>query len=299
MKDYTLSQQFAIVGLDGLDSVNPSTAKYAVLRGLAVARFLDVLLASGTDQNQAEFLQKLESKVNEVQKLNRKELEKVETEPVRLLKADGVLEEIPSLLGSDMYYVTAGITIRDYRSQDVICRRIKEGLRAEILEEGEVTLDSLLLLWLLRECACIYDFFSLEEQQKVESRMFELGSGNGLYRGILALEFHRSLERLTKNFLELKKEIFKNPTMEGINLVFPFLERRQAVFIDMVVLGTTVTDRRLAALTYLSEKGHYVEEVKYGEETLIRIDNQYYRVFPWYRMSKLPIQGVNIVPVYK
>ena len=84
-----------------------------------------------------------------------------------------------------------------------------------------------------------------------------------------------------------------------MNLVFPYLERRNAIFIDFVVLGTNVQQRRIAVMEHLSEKGHYVEEVKMGEETLLKIDNNYYRIFPSTRRAyKVPIQGANIVPVY-
>ena len=79
----------------------------------------------------------------------------------------------------------------------------------------------------------------------------------------------------------------------------PFLERRSAIFIDFVVLGTTVADRRKEVLCYLSERGHYAEEVKNGRETLLRIDNSYYRIFPMTKAAyHIPIQGASLVPVY-
>lgn len=46
--------------------------------------------------------------------------------------------------------------------------------------------------------------------------------------------------------------------------------------------------------------GHYVEEVKSGSETLLKIDNAYYRIFPTVKRAyKVPIQGANLVPVYQ
>ena len=84
------------------------------------------------------------------------------------------------------------------------------------------------------------------------------------------------------------------------NLLFPFLDRRQAIFIDFVIFGTDVAGRRMAILNYLTEKGHYVEEVKNGSETLLKVDNYYYRVFPMTKVYyKVPVQGANLVPVYK
>lgn len=41
MKDFTLSQQYAILGLDGIESLHSSFAKNAVIRGIFVARELE------------------------------------------------------------------------------------------------------------------------------------------------------------------------------------------------------------------------------------------------------------------
>lgn len=61
-----------------------------------------------------------------------------------------------------------------------------------------------------------------------------------------------------------------------------------------------VEQRRLAVESFLTEKGHYVEEVKIGTETLLKIDNMYYRIWPkTIRCSRVPIQGANLVPVYR
>lgn len=103
-----------------------------------------------------------------------------------------------------------------------------------------------------------------------------------------------------KSFLRGKTDLFKNPYLEGVNLLYPFLDRRQAIFIDFVILGTNVEQRRLAVESFLTEKGHYVEEVKIGTETLLKIDNMYYRIWPkTIRCSRVPIQGANLVPVYR
>ncbi len=52
-------------------------------------------------------------------------------------------------------------------------------------------------------------------------------------------------------------------------------------------------------LCYLAERGHYAQEVKNGPETLLLIDNSYYRIFPMTKAYyKIPVQGVNLVPAY-
>lgn len=46
MNEYTLSQQYALVGLDGQDSIHTTTAKSAVCRGIAAAKLLERLILS-------------------------------------------------------------------------------------------------------------------------------------------------------------------------------------------------------------------------------------------------------------
>lgn len=67
----------------------------------------------------------------------------------------------------------------------------------------------------------------------------------------------------------------------------------------MVIFGTNVADRRVAAVEYLKKKGFAVEEIRVGSETLLKIGNIYYRIFPMTKTAyKVPIQGVNLVPAY-
>ena len=92
--------------------------------------------------------------------------------------------------------------------------------------------------------------------------------------------------------------MFRNPYLEGVALFFPFLERRASIFIDQVVLGTTVKERRTAVVEYLKARGHRVREVPSGSETLLEIDGCFYRAWPTTRTVKFPIQGIALVPVY-
>lgn len=300
MKEYSLSMQFAVIGLDGLDSTHPSLAKNGVVRGIAAARLLEQQILAGQEREAEEFEKAFNEGLKAVKAMSRKEARQVEMETAGRLKADGVLEEIQDLLACDMDYDTAGVEIRSYRSQEELTIRITEGLRAESLEDGPVTLDCACLLWLCRESGCMHDMFSVKEQEQIEARMVKLTSEDPVIRIIWKSEFHSSLEKMYAGFLRGKKSLFKNPYLEGVNLVFPFLDRRQAIFIDFVVLGTNVTSRRMAVMSYLTERGHYVEEVKRGTETFIRIDNSYYDIFPMTRIySRIPIQGANLIPVYK
>ena len=298
MKELILSQQYALLALNGQESLHPSVAKNAVLRAVAAARVLETELGRDTSSF-SEFSAALQKAVQIAKTLKKKEASQIEQEVVNALKAEELLKEVPDLLGCDMDYDTSGIELKAYLSDEISYVRIREGLRAEILEDGPISLEYAVLLWLLRESGCIHDLFSISEQSRVEERMTEGAAQDEQYRTLWEAEFHSIFEGVMNRFVKTKSKLFKNPYLEGVNLAFPYLDRRKSVFIDMVIWGTNVADRRAVAVEYLSKKGFTVEEIRIGSETLLKIGNIYYRIFPMTKTAyKVPIQGVNLVPAY-
>ena len=300
MKELVLSRQYAVIALDGLESLHPSVAKSAVIRAIAAAKVLEEVMYTEAESDPAVFIPKLNEAVEAAKDLGKKGAKQIEEEMAGLLEADGLMEQIPDILGCDMDYYTSGVELKAYRSDEDTYIRIREGLRAEILEEGVISTECAVLLWLLRESGCIHDMFSVSEQDQVQRRMTDAAAENEIFRAMWQTEFHSTVESFAGRFLRAKHNLFKNPYLEGVNLIFPYLERRKAIFIDFVVLGTDVQSRRIAVMEHLSKMGHYVEEVKSGSETLLKIDNAYYRIFPTVKRAyKVPIQGANLVPVYQ
>lgn len=299
MKELILSQQYALLALNGQESLHPSVAKNAVLRAVAAAQVLEIEMGKADTSSFSEFSAALQKAVQIAKTLKKKEASRIEQEVVNALKAEELLKEVPDLLGCDMDYDTSGIELKAYLSDEISYVRIKEGLRAEILEDGPISLEYAVLLWLLRESGCIHDLFSISEQSRVEERMTEGAAQDEQYRTLWEAEFHSIFEGVMNRFVKTKSKLFKNPYLEGVNLAFPYLDRRKSVFIDMVIWGTNVADRRAAAIEYLSKKGFTVEEIRIGSETLLKIGNIYYRIFPMTKTAyKVPIQGVNLVPAY-
>lgn len=299
MEDYTLVQQFLLIGLDGTDSRHKSVAKSAVLRAAAAGKRAERLLASGDCQSPG-FADKLEKEMKTVKSLKTEVLNKEAGEDIGILISRGALDEVPDLLGCDMYYDTAGVDLMVYRSDQDIYQKVTEALRAELLEEGELTDDGILLLWMIRESGFIHEIFSAKEQEEISQKMVRMAA-SGQWTGVLwKQEFHKAFESLGTAFLRKKKKLFQNPYMQGVNLTFPFLERRQAVFVDFVIFGTTVSDRRTTMMSFLCEHGHFVEEVKNGTETLLKIDNIFYRIVPkTVSCQGIPVQGALLSPVYR
>ena len=299
MKDLTLSQQYALLALDGQESIHPSVAKSAVLRAVSAARVLETGLGKADADSFSEFSSALQKAVQTAKTLKKKEETQIEQKVVNILEAEELLKEVPDILGCDMNYDTSGVELKAYLSDETSYIRIKEGLRAEILEDGPISLEDAVLLWLLRESGCIHDLFSVSEQNRVEERMTEAAVQDEKYRALWEAEFHNVFEGFMNRFVKTKSKLLKNPYLEGVNLVFPYLDRRKSVFIDTVIFGTNVADRRAAAVEYLKKKGFAVEEIRVGSETLLKIGNIYYRIFPMTKTAyKVPIQGVNLVPAY-
>ena len=166
MKDYTFTQQFILIGLDGLDSLHTSTAKTAVMRGIQAAMFLEEnleLLEQNTNSEFQEAWKMIESQIHKLDKTDVESLEKIVTAP---LKEDGTLEEIQDLLACDINYESAGIDIKVYRTEASVYQKISESIRTEILGDGEISTECFGLLWLMRESCCLHEHFSTEEQKK-------------------------------------------------------------------------------------------------------------------------------------
>lgn len=300
-KEYSLSWQMAIVGLDGQLSSHGSAEKRAAVRGIAAAMLLEkLMLQEENDLAKEELERKLKTGLEEIKHLKKRDGNRVEEEVAGALKKEGILQTVPSLLCCDINYETTGLQMEEYRSDADAYLSVTESIRGEILEEGPVTRECICLLWLFRETGCIHEIFSVREQEQIRNRMMDLLLSDEVCAVLWRLEFCRSSELFVKSFLKGKRKLFRNPYLEGVNLLFPFLDRRQAVFIDFVVLGTDVKRRRQAVMTYLAEKGHSVKEVKNGTETLLKIDNMYYRIWPkTLVINRVPVQGANLQPVYR
>lgn len=299
MKDYSITEQIALVALDGQNSGHDTTAKKAAVKGIAMAEALQKVLDDIAKDNISEISAYLHEKIQKVRKMNKKERNLKEQEIVRVLKERNALSEIPDLLGCDMEYQTSGVAIWQYKCEEETYLRITESVRAEALEPGEASAETVCLLYLFRECGCMHDIFSIKEQEAVEQKLIGLMAKEPLYQAILETEFHSGADNAYVSFVKKKHKLFQNPYLQGVNLAFPFFDRRQAIFIDMVTLGTIASDRREAVVCFLRKNGHCCEEVLREKEHLLKIDNSYYKVWPYARQYRIPVQGVELLPVYR
>ena len=99
MKELSLSQRYAVIALDGQESLHPSVSKSAVIRGIAAAKVLEEVIGADEDGRISDFVSKLDEAVELAKSLKKKEAKQIENEMAAILGADGVMEEIPDILG--------------------------------------------------------------------------------------------------------------------------------------------------------------------------------------------------------
>ncbi|GGH18724.1 hypothetical protein [Paenibacillus segetis] len=326
MTDLKLAQSFALIALNAQSSLYLTNAKKVSLRCMAAAVILEANLEGCFTQaenkltfhkevleqshstlyrekvlqpllhNHTEVIGDLNWWLKKASNLSKKKLKKFEIAISDYLKSINMLEEIPSLLGSDMYFDSAGVEMRAYRSNLETYSRITENIRAEILEEGSVTDEIICMLWLLRESGCMHDFFSRNELEKVNTRMNELYQSNLLAKALFPIQIHHGIELGIKQLLEMKTKFMKTYTGSSINFFFPFLERSQAVFIETEAWFDNSNKRLNSVLTRLRSYGHEVKVIEGGSIATLKIDNMLYDAMPHFVIMRVPIQGVRLVP---
>lgn len=329
--ELNFAQNFSLIALNAQDSLHLTTAKKVSLRCIAAASILelylndeftindDILTINKQDLEhpsitlyQETVLKAilgrkeslsgtLSNYLTRVIKLSRKQLKEVEHTLVDSLKGTNALEEIPNLLGCDLLYYTAGVSMKEYRSNADIYIRLIESLRAEILEDGAMTDETILMLCLLRESGCLYDIFSREDLKRVADRINELFESNYLAKQVLTVNIHKSIETAIKNFLMMKKEVMSTPLASGINFIYPFFERSQSVFIDTEAYFANKEERLRDVKARLEQYGHIYTVIRDGKVPLIKIDNFIYEAIPHaVRQSNIPIHGVRLrrCPIY-
>ncbi|NRD76486.1 hypothetical protein HPT25_03150 [Bacillus sp. BRMEA1] len=321
MNEFSFAQNFSIIALNTQRSLLLSNEKRVILRCIAAAVILEIYLNNKQDETLTlekkdlvrssieiyqipvlnAFLGKNETVSHtlpyflaEVTKLSRKVLKEIEQAFAGSLKEVKAIEEIEALLGCDYLYVSAGITIKEYRSRADLYTRLTESLRAEILEEGEMTEEALLMLWLLRESGCLHDLFSKEELKRVAARSIELFNRHPLAKKLFPIFIHRISEMGIKNFLKLKKEIMSMPTGTGIAFVFPAIERTESVFIDTEEFFPSKETRLHDVKARLESHGHHFSIIRNGAVPLIKVDNTLYEAVPSFINYEVVIHGVRL-----
>ena len=323
MTDLKLTQSFSLIALNAQDSLAITAEKKSALRCMAAAVILEASLEAAFADNWSEVAlnrmdltrlnpycsvilnpvlhrtkgdRSLKWWLKAASALSTKKLKKFEQAVTDPLRESNLLEDVPNLIGCDLYFYSAGIRDREYRSNIQEYGAITENIKAEILEDGPVTDETVCMLWLLRESGCFWDFFSRIELEKVAARMNELYRSNYLARALYPIRIHHGLEIAVKQFLHWKTTFFRKPFQTGVNFIFPFLERSQSVFIDTEAWFSNAETRLEDVEQRLRSNGHEFTVLRAGEVPLIKIDNIVYSAYPQMIYGRIPIHGVRLLP---
>lgn len=284
--DLTLSERFALIGLNGHESEHRETAKQNVLKILAVAVFLEENYDSAADKwNFNEERMKAAMK-----KANKKELERTYAER---LQSKQLLSKVTSLLGCDLYY-DKNIKLKTYVSDTREFECQLDLLRAEFLEEGPISEESIILVWLLLESLCFYQVFSVYEQNKITARMTSLRDESTLAKALYSIKIGSLWGTVVAVFLQLKSQAAATEKGKGFNFIFPFFERKQSIFIDTEEYFPNAQMRLKNVLDRISSQGHVYEVLRGGAVPVVKIDNIKYELIPGAVGGRMPIHGVRL-----
>lgn len=324
MKDLKLAQSFSIIALNAQDSRRMTMAKKVSLNSMAAAIILEGYLdgyfteseeklvlekcfidKANTTLYQETILKPLFNKsdslkgdlrwwLRKASNLPRRHLKKFEKIMADSLKGIDLLEEIPNLLGCDLLYKGAGVSIKEYRSNMKEYTNITENIRAEILEEGLVSDETIFMIWLLRESACLHDIFSKNELERVAIRINELSESMTIAKRLFEINIYHGVEIAIKGFLNMKKNTMKTPTGIGVNFIFPVIERSQSIFIDTEEWFPSPQQRLDEVKARLESCGHEYTVIHEGKIPLIKIDNIIYEAIAHAIQGKVSIHGVRL-----
>lgn len=291
MSELTLSKQFALIALNGLDSTHMSTAKKVALRSIMAASVLEEFIKQPFLENR---ITALSDEMKKVSSASGGKLREAETTVSKELIRLRLIKESANLLACDMNYVTASVTIREYYSDPTEYTRIKNGIYRCLTESGSVTDEIICMFWLLRESCCFYDIFTKKEEDHLSARINELFEQSPFAKVLFSIVIQKSQEQAYQSFLRKKKEWFSTPFGAGLLFTCPMLERSQSIFIEVEEWFSDKDKRLTCVMNRLLTMGQEVQVLRAGDVPLLKINNLYYECIPDQIVCRLPVQGVRL-----
>lgn len=284
--DLTLAERFALIGLNGRESEHRETAKSNVLKLLAAAVYLEENYNTGSDK----WVFKEEEMRTAVKKADKKALERIYA---KFLQSQQLISRVNSLLGCDLYY-DKNIKLKTYVSNPKEFDCQLDLLKAEFLEDGAISDESIIMMWLLLESLCFFQVFSSYEQDKITRRITGLSTESALAKALYPIKLCSLWGTAATGFLRLKSQLAATEIGKGLNFIFPFLERKQSIFIDTEEYFPNAEMRLKNVLDRISSQGHIYEVLRGGAVPVVKIDNIKYELIPEAVGGRMPIHGVRL-----
>lgn len=281
----TLAERFALISFNGRESEHREAAKQSILKILAVAIYLEEHYNSTSDK----WTFSKEAIKSAIKGANKKLLEHTYFERLQNYQ---LISKVNSLLGCDLYY-DKNIQLKVYVSNPKEFDCQLDQLKAEFLEEGPITDDSIILMWLLLESLTFFQVFSCSEQDKIIKRMTKLREESKLAKRLYPIELRSLWGTLSAGFLLMKSQAAATETGKGLNFIFPFFERKFSVFIDTERYLPNAETRLKNVLDRIAAQGHVYEVLRGGAVPIVKIDNVKYELLPG-AVGKYPVHGVRL-----
>lgn len=286
MQELSLSERFALIGLNGKGSNYRNLAKHYVLKAIAVAFYME----DGYDATNAIWNFDEEGIKKAAKRCRMKEVEK---QIVTRLREKQLVKTVKNLLGCDLYY-DQNIKLKDYVSDSKEYDYQIDYIRAEFLENGPVSEEGIILVWLLKNALCMDDVFSIAEQNKIQSKISEISKDSALARILFSIDFQSTWGTIARGFLKMKSQFASTAVGKGLNFIFPMIDRKQSVFIDTEEYFSNAEKRLQCVIDRVTFQGHSCEVLHKGAVPIVKIDNVKYELVPEAIVVKFPIHGVRL-----
>lgn len=322
MDNLSLQKRFVIVSVNGTEAGRISIVTKLRNRCIVLAGLINLIMENKMEENSRKyrFIETNDWKANKndgllydllkgdngnsysiaewvdmIEKIPQKKCDHFATEIIKEMMEEDLIENVLSLLSSDLYYHTAGTEIRAYRSSYGEYHNTVEYIKAEILDGGEVSDEIISLIWLLKQSGNLLDIFSVEEVHRMKGRINKIYKENDYTNSLFSVVFAGEPTRTWKNFLDKKKKFAQ--TQFGVGFVFttPIIERSEAIFIDTEKLFANSKERLEDVLRRLEGSGHVCVVESRKEISLLEIDNVLYELIPdGIKMKFAIIYGVRL-----
>ncbi len=323
MKTSNLTQQYSIIILNGEEDTNSIVMKLknrcivasvllnAILEGKMQNKINDrkdlyfgnkedgtldnITLAMYKEVNMQNNLGTLSEWLDAIQKISQKACDKIAGNVKDIMIRENLLEKIPSLLECDLNYASAGISIKQYRASQTLYMTTIDYIKAEILEEGEISEETICLIWLIKQSDDLSKIFSAAELKIVEEKYIKLFQKNEFAHTLFKNSIKTNGAVGVKRLLAAKKSISNTSFGHGFVSKIPCIEKSESIFLATESMFESDEERVTYVKKELIDKGHICEIKHVGKISLVEIDNILYELVPdAIRMRLTNIHGVRL-----
>lgn len=295
----SLPQDFAVLGLNGLDCDSKNFFTKAFYRSLIAAYVLEAFAQTEQNRLTAKQISEFHSGKFLAEEIVReekpyllgewlREIKKIKTDKVvamnrafiREAKKSGKIEEVTGLLEYDLYYEDQAFDFREFRVEKILYQKTLYSFKKDWLESKTPNNRSITLFWLLEQNGLLSRIFNKEEQMCCEEQKVRAYTRSGFAKLLWQNKLLSSIVQTAKEAMSVKNGFFRTAIGVGLAYCFPVLAKREAVFIGGENWISTSENAADEVIQKLKKRGHLCLLRRKGKVPLIEIDNVMYEMLP-------------------